>query len=76
MSDVDTLRDIDLEGREEIARKVGRILANDSSSSDIKASLELAKILVEDVAVSVRQVLSEELRKCTFLPKEMSLLLF
>ncbi|MFC3050835.1 DUF2336 domain-containing protein [Kordiimonas pumila] len=70
MNDIDQLREISLEGRQEIARKVGRILANTANGLEKQAALELAKALVEDAAVSVREALSAELRTCLFLPKD------
>lgn len=69
MTEIDDLQNIGLKAREEIAGKVGRILAKNADTSDRASALELAKILVEDVAVSVRQALSKELRACNFLPK-------
>jgi len=73
VSDIDGIRDMGLVGREEIARKIGVILETSSDASDQKAAYELAKVLVEDAAVSVRQVLSETLSSCGFLPKEIIL---
>lgn len=68
---MDELQSIGLKAREEIAGKVGRILARESSASDREAALELAQLLVEDVAISVREALSKELRKCSFLPQDL-----
>jgi len=70
VTDVEELRDIALKEREEIARKVGHILVSASNDTDRQAALELAKSLVEDTSISVREVLSKELRDCAFLPKE------
>lgn len=70
MNKMDDLHHIGLKAREEIAGKVGRILAKDSSSTDRGAALELAQLLVEDAAVSVREALSRELQQCSFLPKD------
>lgn len=75
MTEVDDLKNIGREAREEIASKVGRILAKQAGGSDKEAALELARVLVEDVAVSVREALSNELRACSFLPKEILLTL-
>ncbi len=75
MTDADDLKHIGLKAREDIAQKVGRILARQENGSDKEAALELARVLVEDVAVSVREALSRELRTCSFLPKEMLLTL-
>lgn len=71
MTDANDLKHIDQEAREEIARKVGKILSKETNGSDKEAALELAMVLVEDVAVSVREALSQELRACSFLPKDM-----
>lgn len=71
VTDADDLKHIALAAREEIARKVGKILSKKSNGSDKEAALELAQVLVEDVAVSVREALSQELRTCSFLPREM-----
>ncbi len=71
MSAINDLRNITLQAREEIARKVGKILASESNASDKEAALELAQTLVEDVAVSVREALANELRICNFLPKDL-----
>jgi uncharacterized protein (DUF2336 family) len=73
VTEVDELKNIDRKAREQIAGKVGRILAKQSNGSDKKAALELARVLVEDVSVSVREALSKELRNCSFLPKEILL---
>lgn len=70
MTEVDALKNVGLEAREEVAARVGRILAQDTTGSDREAALELARLLVEDVAVSVREALSRELQRCSFLPKE------
>lgn len=69
MSDIESLRHLELKSREEIANKIGRIIASDSACSDKEAALELAQALVEDAAVSVRAALAKELRVCNFLPK-------
>ncbi|MFC4348455.1 DUF2336 domain-containing protein [Kordiimonas lipolytica] len=68
---VEELRHIDLAARVEIARKVGKILAKQNGSADKADALELAQILMEDVAVSVREALSRELQVCSFLPKDL-----
>jgi uncharacterized protein (DUF2336 family) len=65
------LRNIDLEARVEIARKVGRILARENDGSEHEDALELAQLLVEDAAVSVREALAKELRACNFLPGDL-----
>ncbi len=70
MSDVADLDGIEMEARAEIARKVGRILSSTSDPTDQKAAVELARALAEDVAVTVREALSKELRACVFLPKD------
>jgi len=75
VTDTDDLKHVALVAREEIARKVGRILSNENNGSEKEAALELAHALVEDVAVSVREALSQELRSCNFLPREMLLAL-
>lgn len=71
MTDVDEIADLELDARMEIARKVGRILASSDDTTEQKAALELAKVLAEDVAVTVREALSRELSSCIFLPKEL-----
>lgn len=63
------LRDVDLVARVEIARKVGRLLHKEDSD-DTAVALQLARILVEDVSVSVREALAKELRSCSFLPRD------
>lgn len=70
LTDVEELRNIDLAAREEIARKVGRILSRQSADSANRDAIALARLLVEDVSVSVREALSRELRTCNFLPKD------
>ncbi|TNE61281.1 MAG: DUF2336 domain-containing protein [Alphaproteobacteria bacterium] len=70
ITDVEELRSIDLEARVEIARKVGRVLARQNSGDSDRDAIELARLLVEDVAVSVREALSRELKSCNFLPKD------
>lgn len=67
----DDLRNIDLEARIQIAKKVGKLLSKAGNSSDQKAAMELARLLVEDVSISVREALSRELQACSFLPKDM-----
>ncbi len=71
MNDVEELKSIEKESREEIARKVGKILSSSSNPADQKAAIELARTLAEDVAVTVREALSRELRSCIFLPKDL-----
>lgn len=71
MNDVQELKNIEMESRAEIARKVGRILSSSEDQADQKAALELARVLAEDVAVTVREALSKELRACIFLPKDL-----
>lgn len=71
INDVEELRHVDLAARVEIARKVGKILAKHNGSADKNDAIELAQLLAEDVAVSVREALSRELRTCSFLPKEL-----
>lgn len=68
MTELSDLKDVEQDARADIARKVGRILSNSRDTTDQKAAVELARVLAEDVAVSVRQALSEELRSCSFLP--------
>lgn len=70
MSDVADLDGIEMEARAEIARKVGRILSSTADPTDHKAAMELARALAEDVAVTVREALSRELRACVFLPRD------
>ncbi|WP_020399288.1 DUF2336 domain-containing protein [Kordiimonas gwangyangensis] len=65
------LRNIDLEARVEIARKVGRILTRESEGGEHEDALQLAQLLVEDAAVSVREALAKELRSCSFLPSDL-----
>lgn len=71
MTDVQEIVDLELEARTEIARKVGRILSSSDDATEQKAAIELAKVLAEDVAVTVREALSIELSSCIFLPKEL-----
>lgn len=72
ISDVEELRHIDLAARVEIARKVGKILSKQNGDSqNNRDAMALAKLLVEDVAVSVREALSRELRMCSFLPTDL-----
>ena len=71
MNDVEELKNIEKESREEIARKVGRILSSSTNPADQKAAIELARTLAEDVAVTVREALSRELRSCIFLPRDL-----
>ena len=71
VNDVEELKNIEMESRAEIARKVGRILSSAAEPADQKAAMELAKVLAEDVAVSVREALSKELRACIFLPQDL-----
>ncbi|NVJ98305.1 MAG: DUF2336 domain-containing protein [Alphaproteobacteria bacterium] len=71
IKDVEELRHVDLEARVEIARKVGKILAKQNGTADGRDAMALAKLLMEDVAVSVREALSRELRVCSFLPKDL-----
>jgi len=73
--EVEVLKNVGLAAREEVAVRVGKILASDANGSDREAALELARVLVDDVAVSVREVLSKELKKCSFLPKEVLVIL-
>jgi len=70
LNDAEELRNIDLEARVEIAQKVGRILTRHAGEEDGKDAIELARLLVEDVSVSVRMALSRELKSCSFLPKD------
>ncbi|WP_262695460.1 DUF2336 domain-containing protein [Kordiimonas aquimaris] len=70
MMHVDNLKNIEQEARAEIAKKVGKILTLSDDQTEKKAALELAKILAEDVAISVREALSQELKHCQFLPKD------
>lgn len=71
MNSVDDLKNIELDARAEIARKVGLILSSSKNVADQKAALELARVLAEDVAVAVREALSRELRSCIFLPNDL-----
>lgn len=71
MTDLGDLQNVDTSARAEIARKVGRILSSSVDQTDQKAALELARVLAEDVAVSVREALSKELARCTFLSPEL-----
>lgn len=73
MTSVNDLKNIEADTRVEIARKAGHILATSDDVTDQKAALELARILAEDVAVSVREALAMELRRCVFLPKDLIL---
>ena len=58
------------DARIEIASKVGKLLVRNRREEDAEAALEMARLLVDDVSVSVREALSRELQSCTFLPKE------
>jgi uncharacterized protein (DUF2336 family) len=64
------VKNVDVAARMEIARKVGVILSGEFPASDREAAVQLAAVLVEDVAVSVRERLAIELTKCTFLPED------
>lgn len=64
------LSNIDQSAREQIARKVGKILSSSNKVADQKAALELARVLAEDATVAVREALSVELRECSFLPQD------
>ncbi len=64
------LRDVDLVARVEIAQKVGRLLSRTPVENDRELLLQLARILVEDVSVSVREALAKELKQCSFLPQD------
>ncbi|UTW56741.1 DUF2336 domain-containing protein [Kordiimonas sp. SCSIO 12610] len=63
------VKNVDVAARIEIARKVGVILSGEHPASDREAALQLATVLVEDAAVSVREKLAKELALCTFLPE-------
>ena len=71
MTDLKDLTNLELEARAEIACKVGRILSSSDNMTEQTAALELAKVLAEDVAVTVREALSRELNSCIFLPQEL-----
>ncbi len=71
MTEVQDLNNLELDARAEVARKAGRILSSSDDMTEQKAALELAKILAEDVAVTVREALSRELYSCIFLPQEL-----
>ena len=64
------VRGVEVEGRLEIARKISDILAGESAAPDREAAIKLARVLVDDVAVSVRETLAKELTSCTFLPQD------
>ncbi|RMB08391.1 DUF2336 domain-containing protein [Eilatimonas milleporae] len=64
------LRNVELVARIEIARKVGRLLQKSPDDAEKDAAIELARLLAEDVSVSVREALSRELRCCRYLPKD------
>lgn len=70
LADEQELRNIGRSARVDIARKVGRILSRRPETSDAEDALALARILVEDASVSVREALSLELRNCSFLPRD------
>lgn len=63
------IRNVDLEARIQIAKKVGRLLAR-GPSDDYDSAADLARLMVEDISVSVREALSQELKSCAFLPKQ------
>jgi len=66
------LREVDLVARVEIAQKVGRLLSRlEDGHSDRDILLQLARFLVEDISVSVREALAKELRSCQFLPDDL-----
>jgi len=71
VTELQEINSLELEARTEVARKVGRILSSSEDLTEQKAALELAKILAEDVAVTVREALSSELNSCIFLPREL-----
>lgn len=71
MIQADEIKNIELEARAEIAKKVGKILMSSDNHVEKKAAFELAKVLAEDVAVSVREALSRELKQCSFLPRDL-----
>jgi len=68
--DPQELREVALAARVEIATKVGRLAQRPDSESDRQAALALARLLVEDASISVREALSKELRNCRFLPQD------
>ncbi len=63
------VKNVDIAARMEIARKVGTILSGEFPASDREAAIQLAAVLVEDAAVSVRERLASELASCSFLPE-------
>lgn len=58
-----------------LAKKVGSFLNNDPSIDEkrFKIVLDLAKLMVNDISVIVRQTLAFEVRRSEFLPKEIAL---
>ena len=65
------LRDVELSARIEVARKVGLLVTRkDIGNSERDQALALARLLVEDASISVREALSRELRQCRFLPDD------
>ncbi|WP_374763638.1 DUF2336 domain-containing protein [Yunchengibacter salinarum] len=71
LTSIEHLRDVDLVARVEISEKVGRLLSGNPGASDREAGLELARMLVADASISVREALSRELRHCVFLPDDL-----
>ncbi|WND02120.1 DUF2336 domain-containing protein [Temperatibacter marinus] len=74
---VDELKHVDRIARIEIARKVGRIIQREQSKHDSvdtdekEAAVEMARLLIEDASIAVREALSLELRQCQYLPKDL-----
>jgi uncharacterized protein (DUF2336 family) len=65
------LLNVELDARMEIAKKVGSIVSSSQDGSEHESAIELAKVLAEDVAISVREALSHELRHCHYLPSDL-----
>lgn len=70
------MNDVDGQTKDErvaLAHRIGKFLTGDVGDKERTAAEELVKVLANDTSVMVREALSEELKSCPFIPKEIAM---
>ncbi len=65
------IQNIDLESRAVIAEQIGRFLSTCENEKERSLAIEIAYMLVNDAAISVRTSLINEVKDCANLPEDM-----
>lgn len=76
MNGVSDFHDMDGKSNDErvaLAHRIGKFLVGDVGGKERTAAEELVRVLANDTSVIVREALSQELKACQFIPKDVAM---